>query len=70
MKSKIPVGSSVFGLGDELTTMDPSTTNGIITCYGWYNNLDTPATKALRLRDAGEVRRGRDRPERTRYRHL
>lgn len=47
MKSKIPVGSSVFGLGDELTTMDPSTTNGIITCYGWYNNLDTPASKAF-----------------------
>ncbi|MET0366939.1 MAG: ABC transporter substrate-binding protein [Methylobacterium sp.] len=47
MKSKIPVGSSVFGLGDELTTMDPSTTNGIVTCYGWYNNLDTPATKAF-----------------------
>lgn len=47
MKSKIPVGSSVFGLGDELTTMDPSTTNGIITCYGWYNDLDTPASKAF-----------------------
>ncbi len=26
--------------------------------------------QGLRLRDAGEVRRGRDRPERTRYRHL
>lgn len=47
MKSKIPVASSVFGLGDELTTMDTSTTDGIITCYGWYNNLDTPASKAF-----------------------
>ncbi|SON56621.1 Aliphatic amidase expression-regulating protein [Hartmannibacter diazotrophicus] len=47
MKSKIPVGSSVFGLGDELTTMDTSTTDGIVTCYGWYNNLDTPASKAF-----------------------
>ncbi len=44
MKSKIPMASSVFGLGDELTAMDTSTTNGIITCYGWYNNLDTPAS--------------------------
>ena len=59
MKSKIPVGSSVFGLGDELTTMDPSTTNGIITCYGWYNNLDTPATKAFRDVDA-EMHRNMD----------
>lgn len=47
MKSKIPLGSSVFGLGDELTTMDPSTTNGIITCYGWYNDIDTPKSKAF-----------------------
>ncbi len=47
MKSKIPLGSSVFGLGDELTTMDTSTTNGIITCYGWYNDVDTPKSKAF-----------------------
>jgi urea transport system substrate-binding protein len=39
MKGRIPLGSSVFGLGDELTTMDASTTNGIVTCYGWYNDL-------------------------------
>ena len=44
MKGKIPMGSSVFGLGDELTTMDPSTTNGIVTCYGWYNSLTNPAS--------------------------
>ncbi len=47
MKPKIPIASSVFGLGDELTTMDPSTTNGIMTCYGWYNNIDNPASKAF-----------------------
>ncbi|WP_082711126.1 ABC transporter substrate-binding protein [Methylobacterium indicum] len=47
MKAKIPLASSVFGLGDELTTMDPSTTDGIVTCYGWYNDLDTPASKAF-----------------------
>ena len=39
MKGRIPLASSVFGLGDELTTMDASTTNGIVTCYGWYNDL-------------------------------
>ena len=45
MKGKIPIGATVFGLGNELTSMNPSTTNGIITCYGWYNDLDTPATR-------------------------
>ncbi|KKB63442.1 urea ABC transporter [Robbsia andropogonis] len=47
MKAKIPVGATVFGLGDELTTMDPSITDGIITCYGFYNNLGTPAANAF-----------------------
>ena len=47
MKPKIPMGSTVFGLGDELTSMDDSTTKGIVTSYGWYNNLDTPLSKAF-----------------------
>jgi urea transport system substrate-binding protein len=47
MKSKIPLASSVFGLGDELVTMDTSTTNGIITCYGYYQDLDTQESKAF-----------------------
>ena len=44
MKSKIPMGSTVFGLGDELTSIDPATTDGIVTCFGWYNDLGTPAS--------------------------
>lgn len=47
MKAKIPVGSSVFGLGDELQAMDVSTTDGIVTCYGFYPDLDTPAAKGF-----------------------
>ncbi len=47
MKTKIPMGSTVFGLGDELTAMDPSTTNGIVTSYGWYNSLTTPQSTAF-----------------------
>ena len=47
MKGKIPIGSTVFGLGNELTAMNQSTTNGIITCYGWYNDIDTPASQAF-----------------------
>ena len=45
MKPKIPMGSTVFGLGDELTTMDASTTDGIVTSFGWYNDVDTPTGK-------------------------
>lgn len=47
MKSKIPIGSSVFGLGDELEAMDTSTTDGIITCYGFYPHLETPEAKGF-----------------------
>ncbi|WP_428487126.1 ABC transporter substrate-binding protein [Rhodopila sp.] len=47
MKSKIPMGSTVFGLGDELTTMDVSTTNGVVTCFGWYNDINTPESNAF-----------------------
>ena len=47
MKSKIPMGSTVFGLGDELTTIDPATTDGIVTCFGWYNDLGTPTSDAF-----------------------
>lgn len=47
MKSKIPLGSSVFGLGDELVSMDTSTTNGIVTSFGYYNDLDNPQNAAF-----------------------
>jgi urea transport system substrate-binding protein len=47
MKGKIPMGSTVFGLGDELSTMDVSTTNGIVTSFGWYNDIGTPASDAF-----------------------
>ncbi len=47
MKSKIPMASTTFGLGDELTTMDAATTDGIVTSYGWFNDLGTPASDAF-----------------------
>lgn len=47
MKKKIPIASSVFGLGDELISMSPSTTDGIVTSYGWFNDLNTPASNAF-----------------------
>ncbi|WP_428540683.1 urea ABC transporter substrate-binding protein [Rhodopila sp.] len=47
MKPKIPMASTVFGLSDELTSMEPATTDGIVTCYGWYNDIGTPASDAF-----------------------
>ncbi len=47
MKPKIPLGSTVFGLGNELTSMDPSTTDGIVTSFGWYNDLDTAESQGF-----------------------
>ncbi|MBM7046559.1 MULTISPECIES: ABC transporter substrate-binding protein [Rhizobium] len=47
MKSKIPLASNVFGLSNEINSMPPSTTDGIVTCYGWYPGIDTPASKSF-----------------------
>ncbi|MGE4481887.1 ABC transporter substrate-binding protein [Acidocella sp.] len=47
MKGKIPLGSSVFGLGDELVSMDHSTTDGIVTSFGYYNDLKNPQNTAF-----------------------
>lgn len=47
MKSKIPMGSSVFGLGAELTSMSNATTDGIVTCFGYYNDLKNAANEAF-----------------------
>ena len=47
MKPKIPMASTTFGLSDELISMEPATTDGIVTSYGWYNDLGTPASDAF-----------------------
>ena len=47
MKSKIPMASTTFGLGDELQTMEASTTDGIVASYGWFNDIGTPASDAF-----------------------
>lgn len=47
MKAKIPIVSNVFGLSDELNSMETSTADGIVTCYGWYPSIETPASRAF-----------------------
>jgi urea transport system substrate-binding protein len=48
MKSKIPMASTTFGVGGtEPILITPEESNGIITCYGYYRTVDTPANKAF-----------------------
>ncbi len=47
MKGKIPIASTTFGLVNELATMEPAETDGIVTAYGYFEELDTPANKAF-----------------------
>lgn len=46
MKDKIPMASTTFGAaGAEPIIMTPEEANGIITCYGYYPTIDSPANK-------------------------
>jgi urea transport system substrate-binding protein len=47
MKSKIPIASTTFGLVNELATLNPSETDGIVTAYGYYQELKTPGSVAF-----------------------
>jgi urea ABC transporter substrate-binding protein len=42
MKAKIPIASTTFGLVNELATLDPATSDGIVTGYGYFQELPTP----------------------------
>ncbi len=44
MKSKIPIASTTFGLVNELATIDAAESDGIVTAYGYYEELTTPAS--------------------------
>ena len=47
MKNKIPIASTTFGLVNELATMEAKESDGIVTAYGYFEELDTPANKAF-----------------------
>ena len=47
MKDKIPIASTTFGLVNELATMEAKESDGIVTGYGYFEELDTPANKAF-----------------------
>ncbi len=47
MKGKIPIASTTFGLVNEIATIAPSESNGVVTSYGYYEELATPASTAF-----------------------
>ena len=47
MKSKIPIASTTFGLVGEMSTLNPAESDGIVTAYGYYQELQTPKSVAF-----------------------
>ncbi|MCB8883631.1 transporter substrate-binding protein [Acidisoma cellulosilytica] len=47
MLNKIPIASTTFGLVDEIHTLDASVSDGIVTAYGYYQEIDTPESQAF-----------------------
>lgn len=60
MKGKIPIASTTFGLVNELATINPSESDGIVTSYGYYQELKTP--KSVAFVDAIHKKFGADVP--------
>lgn len=47
MKGKIPICSQTFGEGGETVRMPQDITEGIVVCYSYMDEIDTPANKAF-----------------------
>ncbi|WP_119420299.1 ABC transporter substrate-binding protein [Desertibaculum subflavum] len=51
MKKQIPIASTTFGAGGtEPILITPEESEGIISCYGYYPTIDTPANKAFKAK--------------------
>ncbi|MEO9652108.1 MAG: ABC transporter substrate-binding protein [Roseobacter sp.] len=47
LKSEIPIASTTFGLVNEPATLEPSESVGVLGSYGYFEELDTPASQAF-----------------------
>lgn len=47
MKSRIPMASTTFGVGDESLVLSPEEGNGILCAFSYFQEVDTPANKAF-----------------------
>jgi len=47
MKGQIPIASTTFGLVNEPETLDAAESEGILGAYGYFQEIDTPASKSF-----------------------
>ena len=47
LKSEIPIASTTFGLVNEPATLEPAESEGVIGSYGYFEELQTPASKTF-----------------------
>ena len=47
MKPRIPLASTTFGVGNEHHVLSPEESEGIVACYGYFAELDTPENRAF-----------------------
>ena len=47
MKSRIPMASTTFGVGNESLVLSPEEGNGILAAFSYFQEVDTPANKAF-----------------------
>lgn len=52
MKDRIPIISNFFGGGNEEVLLAPEEGDGIVSCYGYWEDIDTPANKEFLARFA------------------
>jgi urea transport system substrate-binding protein len=47
MKKQIPIASQTFGEGGEVVRMPPEVADGIVVCYNYLDEVETPENKAF-----------------------
>ena len=47
MKKQIPIASQTFGEGGEVVRMPPEVSDGIVVCYNYLDEIDSPANAAF-----------------------
>ena len=47
LKDAIPIASTTFGLVNEPETLSDAESTGVLGCYGYFEELDTPASRAF-----------------------
>jgi len=47
MRSKIPMASTTFGVGNEHIVLSPEECNGMLVCYNYFQEVDNPTNKSF-----------------------